>query len=90
MPTRQFFKEPSIASNHLPLSALVLDTDEPSITANLATEIFEPAHVTAAREQSAVLRPLSIASYRVKQAIAAVDSTAASWACSTRWTRPPR
>ena len=76
MPTRQFCKAPSISSNHLPLSALVLNIDEPSISANLATEIFEPAHITAAREQSAVLRPLSIASYRIKQAIVAVDSTA--------------
>jgi hypothetical protein len=76
MPTRQFCKEPSIFSKHLPYSASECDTDTSTISADLATEIFEPAHITAAREQSAILRPLSTAASRIKQAIAAVDSTA--------------
>lgn len=76
MPTRQFCKEPSISTCHLSLSAPRVSADEPSISADLATEIFEPAHVTAARENAATLRPLSTAAFRVKQAIAAVDSTA--------------
>ena len=76
MPTRQFCKEPSIFSKHLPHSASGCDTDTSTISADLATEIFEPAHITAAREQSAILRPLSTAASRIKQAIAAVDSTA--------------
>lgn len=76
MPTRQFCEEPSIFSMHLPHSASGGDTDSSIVSADLATEIFEPAHVNAARERAATLRPLSIAASRIKQAIAAVDSTA--------------
>lgn len=75
MPTRQFCREPSISSCHLSLPAPRVDADGPSISADLATEIFEPAHVTAAREHASTLRPLSTAAFRIKQAIAAVDST---------------
>ena len=76
MPTCQFCKAPSISSDHLSYSTQELAADRTIMSADLATEIFEPAHITAAREQRATLLPLSKAAARVKQAIAAVDSTA--------------
>lgn len=76
MPTRQFCKESSISLKHLSHPAGGCGTDNSIKSADLAAEIFEPAHITAAREQFATLRPLSTAAFRIKQAIAAVDSTA--------------
>lgn len=72
MPTRQFCKAPSIISVHSQQPSSTLEGGE-KLLADLAAEIFEPAHITAAREQCA---PLATAATRIKQAIAAVDSTA--------------
>ena len=75
MPIRQSCEGPSISLKHISHPAGGCDTDRSIISANFATEILEPAHITVAREQFAALRPLSTAASRIKQAIAAIDST---------------
>lgn len=74
MPTRQFCKAPSILSAQpsRPASSLADGEKGPTVV-DIASEIFEPAHLTAFREHT---QPLATAASRVKQAIAAVDSTA--------------
>ena len=76
MPTREFCKAPSISHQASRIPSKWAGLDKSNMSTDLASEIFEPAHITAAREDHASSLPLSAAAIRVKQAIAAVDSTA--------------